>query len=107
MESFFRNSLSIKKYPVNVIFARHIIKSRFTIGETYRFHVTHRYNSINYAVLSFDVAELLDLDNIATDDMSMLVSREGIEADVLSDISTERNILFNGEGILAIYPVKK
>lgn len=98
------NSLSIKKYPVNVIFARHIIKSRFTIGETYRFHVTHRYNSINYAVLSFDVAELLDLDNIATDDMSMLVSREGIEADVLSDISTERNIFVQWRGYFGYIP---
>lgn len=98
------NSLSIKKCPVNVIFARYIIKSRFIIGETYRFHVTRRYNSINYAVLSFDATELLDLDNIATDDMSMLVSRKGIEADVLSNISTERNIFVQWRGYFGYIP---
>ncbi len=98
------NSLFIKEYPVNVIFARYIIKNRFTIGETYRFRVTHRYNSLNYAVLSFDAAELLELDHIATDDMSMLVSREGIKADVLSDISTERNIFVQWRGYFGYIP---
>ena len=98
------NSLHIKGHPINVIFARYIIKNRFKINQKYCFHITHRYNSINYAVLSFDASELLDLDNIATDDMSMLASREGINADVLSEISTERNIFVQWRGYFGYIP---
>jgi len=86
------SSLTIKGYPVNVIFARHIIKEHFAVGETYNFRITHRYQEFNYAVLSIDAADLLDINNIATNDMSMLVSREGVEAMILDNISTDRNV---------------
>jgi ribosomal protein S1 len=98
------SSLTINGYPVNVIFARHIIKEHFAVGETYNFRITHRYQEFNYAVLSIDAADLLDINNIATDDMSMLVSREGVEAMILDNISTDRNLFVQWRGYFGYIP---
>lgn len=101
---FLPSSLTINGFPVNVIFARRIIKEHFAVGETYSFRITHRYQGFNYAVLSIDAADLLDINNIATDDMSMLVSREGVEVMILENISTDRNLFVQWRGYFGYIP---
>lgn len=97
-------SVTIEGYPVNVIFARQIIKQHIKPGEIYEFKVTHRYEGFNYAVLAIDAAMLLDLDNIATDDLASLTSVNGVEALVLHDICTNRNLFVQYKGYFGYIP---
>lgn len=97
-------SVTIDGHPVNVIFARQIIKKYIIPGETYEFKVTHRYEGFNYAVLAIDAAILLDLNNIATDDLATLTSANGVEAEVLHDICTNRNIFVQYKGYFGYIP---
>lgn len=100
-------NINCKGCPVNVIFARHIIKQFLTSGQTMTFQVTHRYEDINYAVLSIDIEELLDLDNITTDDMVKLTSNKGVEALVLADLCTPRNIFVQWNGYFGYIPMQE
>lgn len=97
-------SVMINGYPVNVIFARQIIKQYIIPGETFEFRVTHRYEGFNYAVLSIDAAALLDLNNIATGDLASLTSANGVEATVLSEICTKRNLFVQYKGYFGYIP---
>lgn len=97
-------SVTIEGYPVNVIFARQIIKQHIKPGEIYEFKVTHRYEGFNYAVLAIDAAMLLDLDNIATDDLASLTSVNGVETLVLHDICTNRNLFVQYNGYFGYIP---
>jgi len=97
-------SITLKGHPVNVIFARQIIKQHIVPGETLVFRITHRYGGFNYAVLALDAADLLDLDHIATNDMASLTSVKGVEATVLSDICTVRNLFVRWKGYFGYLP---
>ena len=97
-------AVTIYGYPVNVIFARQIIKQYIKHGRTLEFKVTHRYEGFNYAVLAIDAATLLDLNNIATDDLASLTSVNGVEAIVLHDICTNRNVFVQYNGYFGYIP---
>lgn len=97
-------SVVIDGYPVNVIFARKIIKQYIKPGETLEFRVIHRYAGFNYAVLAIDAASLIDLNNIATDDLTSLTSTNGVEATVLNDICTNRNLFVQYKGYFGYIP---
>lgn len=97
-------SVTINGSPVNVIFARQIIKQHIKPGDTLEFKVTHRYEGFNYAVLAIDATTLLDLDNIATDDLKSLTSSNGVNAMVLHDICTSRNIFVQYNGYFGYIP---
>ena len=97
-------SVHMNGFPVNVIFARQIIRQYLKPGETHEFKVTHRYTNFNYAVLSIDAADLLDLNNIAIDDMNTLTSFKGVEANVLHSLCTNRNIFVQWKGYFGYIP---
>lgn len=94
------SAVTINGNPVNVIFARWIIKKHMIPGATMTFRVTHRYDTLNYAVLAIDASSLIGLDNIATDDLSLLTSPLGIEVRVLSDLTTSRNVFVEWKGYM-------
>lgn len=97
-------AVTINGNPVNVIFARWIIKKHMIPGATMTFRVTHRYDTLNYAVLAIDASSLIGLDNIATDDLSLLTSPLGIEVRVLSDLTTPRNVFVEWKGYMGYIP---
>ena len=97
-------AVTMNGYPVNVIFARQIIKQNVRPGEILEFKVTHRYEGFNYAVLAIDAAPLLELNDIATDDLASLSSANGVEAMVLYDICTNRNIFVQYRGYFGYIP---
>lgn len=96
-------SVTINGSPVNVIFARQIIKQHILPGEKVEFKVTHGYEGFNYAVLAIDAASLLDLNNIATDDLASLYGN-GVDATVLRDICTSRNLFVMYKGYFGYIP---
>lgn len=98
------SAVTINGNPVNVIFARWIIKKHMIPGVTMTFRVTHRYDTLNYAVLAIDASSLIGLDNIATDDLSLLTSPLGIEVRVLSDLTTPRNVFVEWKGYMGYIP---
>lgn len=98
------SAVTINGNPVNVIFARWIIKKHMIPGATMTFRVTHRYDTLNYAVLAIDASSLIGLDNIATDDLSLLTSPLGIEVRVLSDLTTSRNVFVEWKGYMGYIP---
>ena len=93
-------AVTINDKPVNVIFARQMIKKHILPGYILTFRVTHRYDAINYAVLAIDASSLIGLDSIATDDLSLLTSPLGIEARVLSNLTTPRNVFVEWKGYM-------
>lgn len=97
-------AITIDNEHVNIIFARQIIKQYLRVGETYKFRVTHRYGAFNCAVLSLDVAGMLDLKHISTDDMVSMTSRGGVDAKVLFNICTERNVFVEWNGYFGYIP---
>ncbi|MDE6548552.1 MAG: hypothetical protein K2L22_06110 [Muribaculaceae bacterium] len=97
-------AVTMNGYPVNVIFARQIVKQHVRPGEILEFKVTHRYEGFNYAVLAIDAAPLLELNDIATDDLASLSSTNGVEAMVLYDICTNRNLFVQHRGYFGYIP---
>lgn len=97
-------AITINGNPVNVIFARWIIKKHMIPGDTMTFRVTRRYDTLNYAVLAIDASSLIGLDSIATDDLSLLTSPLGIEAKVLNDLTTPRNVFVEWKGYMGYIP---
>ncbi|WP_290089095.1 AAA domain-containing protein [Paramuribaculum intestinale] len=97
-------AVTINDKPINVIFARQIIKKHILPKRVLTFRVTHRYDTINYAVLAIDATPLLKLDKIAKDDMSLLSSLKGIDATVLHNLTTSRNIFVEYNGYFGYIP---
>lgn len=97
-------SIKIKGNPVHVIFARQIIKQHVLPGDTLKFRITHKYKEFNYAVLELDATDLLELDTIALDDMTSLTSIHGVEATVLHNMNTVRNIFVVWKGYFGYIP---
>lgn len=98
------SAVTINGNPVNVIFARRIIKEHIIPGSTMTFRVTHRYDTLNYAVLAIDASSLIGLESIATDDLSLLTSPRGIEVRVLNDLTTPRNVFVEWKGYMGYIP---
>lgn len=97
-------AVKIGEYPVNVIFARYIVKTFLKPGLRIEFCVKYSYNQLGYAVLAIDAAELIHLNDISTDDLSLLSSQKGVEATVLADISTDRNVFLTWHGYFGYIP---
>lgn len=97
-------SVTVMGHPVNVIFARQIIKQYIHPGQNIDFQVTHSYDGLDYAVLAIDAKDLTDLENIDTSDMTSLISDEGVEATVLSNLCTERNLFVQWNGYFGYIP---
>lgn len=98
-------NITCKGKPVNIIFARRITKEHIKPGSTLAFRITHRYDGMDYAVLSLDVAELLDLGHISTNDLSYLSTNRGVEATVLHNLCTQRNIFVEWRGYFGYMPM--
>ena len=96
--------LTIKGKPVNIIFARYIIKHRMRIGEDYWFRVTHTYKDFPYAVLTFDATELLGLEEISTADLESLKPGKRVLVQVLNAICTSRYIFVHWKGYFGYIP---
>lgn len=97
-------SIKIKGNLVHIIFARQIIKQHVLPGNTLKFRITHIYKEFNYAVLELDATDLLELDTIALDDMASLTSVHGVEATVLHNMNTVRNIFVVWKGYFGYIP---
>lgn len=97
-------AITIENLPVNVIFARYIVKKYIIPGDIMIFKVAYRYTGINYVVLTLDASELLDLHNIATDDLDMLASGKAVDATICAEISTERNLFVHWKGYFGYIP---
>ncbi len=98
------SSIKIKGNPVHIIFARQIIKQHVLPGNTLKFRITTKYKEFNYAVLELDATDLLELDTIALDDMASLTSIHGVEATVLHNMNTVRNIFVVWKGYFGYIP---
>ena len=97
-------ALTIHGHPVNILFARQILKKYMQPNYTCKFRISRSYEDIPFAVLSLDAADLLQLDEISTADLKMLKPGKKICVNVLQDISTPRHIFVHWKGYFGYIP---
>ena len=100
----FPTAVTINDEPVNILFARHILKTKLKPGEVYEFELMRRFKDLPYAVLKLDVADLLEFNQISFADLELLKPGKNVEVDILHGISNPYTVFVKWNGYIGFIP---
>lgn len=97
-------AVTIHNEPVNILFARQILKTKLKPHRIYEFEVVKRYKGLPYAVLALDVAEHLAIKGISFADLELLKPGKKVEVTILHNISTPYTVFVEWNSYVGFIP---